>query len=532
MNSPSPFPPNSLVYAYLRYSTGDQNIASQERAVSEWCAVHHLILGKVFRDEAKSGGTTAGRDDFLRLLELLRDSPTPRPAGVVLWSLSRFARDYDDAQYYRADLRRRGYIVFSLSDSIPPGRVGRLVEAVVDYNNEEFRLRSGLEAQRGLRDLAAQGYSIGGFPPRGYRPSAPILLGRKKDGSERLAHKWEFDPEMEERVRLAWRMRLAGEGYMSIHRATYIFKGVNCYASFFNNVTYAGIRKCGSLAVPDSHPAYVTAEEFERVRGMKRPGRAFPRAPEGNPNHPRRRNPESPFLLSGILFCSYCGAAMVGDSHKESRYYRCGKRQREGKTACSQPKIVAWFLHDLVLDWLAENVLTFETLVRGRDEINRRLCGDRSELLKRRGDLRREEKRIDRAASHLVDAVEVSGFTESLRKRLAERQQEQNATKRELAEIESLLALSHVEVSDGALRLLAGEMRGRIQSGEREPVRDIIHGAVVRVSLSQEKAQILYTAPLAGGISGTSLSQIPRHAVHKGGIVKVPPREFESLSWP
>jgi site-specific DNA recombinase len=309
---PCPFVPGDIVWSYLRYSTDDQSIASQELAVREWCKQHQLNLARVFIDEAKSGKNTAGRDQFLLMIQLLQDSHlSPRPAGVVFWNMARFARDYDDAQFYKASLRRLGYILHSMTDQIPPGRVGRIVESIKDFANAEEAIQRSLEAKRGLWERAKQGFNTGGFPPRGYKRSAPISLGRKKNGEERLAYRWEIDPGWESRVRKAWQMRLAGQNLHAIHRETRIFNAINSYVSMFSNITYAGYRKCGEMLVPNAHDAYVTKEEFDRVQRMRRATPGNPKSPKGDPQHSRRQS--SPFLLSGILYCGICGAAMVGD---------------------------------------------------------------------------------------------------------------------------------------------------------------------------------------------------------------------------
>ena len=38
--------------------------------------------------------------------------------GLVVWKMSRFAREILDAQFFRADLRRRGYKVISVNDPV------------------------------------------------------------------------------------------------------------------------------------------------------------------------------------------------------------------------------------------------------------------------------------------------------------------------------------------------------------------------------------------------------------------------------
>ena len=91
------------------------------------------------------------------------------PDGLVLWSFARFARDFDDAQYYKADLHRRGLVIISLADEVPDGPTGRLLEAVIDWKNDQFLKDLSKNVKRGLYDIARQGYSPGGFPPAGYK---------------------------------------------------------------------------------------------------------------------------------------------------------------------------------------------------------------------------------------------------------------------------------------------------------------------------------------------------------------------------
>ncbi|MHC1772781.1 MAG: recombinase family protein [Flexilinea sp.] len=51
-----------------------------------------------YADEWISGKTTAGREQFHEMIDDLRQKLRMDIKGVVLWSFSRFARNYDDAQ--------------------------------------------------------------------------------------------------------------------------------------------------------------------------------------------------------------------------------------------------------------------------------------------------------------------------------------------------------------------------------------------------------------------------------------------------
>lgn len=116
-----PFPPGSLVAAYFRDSGGetqDLSISQQEAHFKIWLTENGLAAGAVFRDAARPGSSVAGRQAFHDMMHHFRNGATE--AGLVIWSYSRFARDFDDAQFYRADIRRRGYLFYSLFQSTPP----------------------------------------------------------------------------------------------------------------------------------------------------------------------------------------------------------------------------------------------------------------------------------------------------------------------------------------------------------------------------------------------------------------------------
>ncbi len=117
---------------------------------------------------ARSGGSTVGREDFNRMLDLYR-TPSQRPHGLLLWNYARFARDLDDAIYYKALLRNRQIAVHSLTDPIPEGQYGRIIEFFIDISNEEKRRQTSTDARRGLRDLVLRYGCVSGVPPIGFK---------------------------------------------------------------------------------------------------------------------------------------------------------------------------------------------------------------------------------------------------------------------------------------------------------------------------------------------------------------------------
>jgi len=371
-----PLPASSRVWAYTRDSGGDaQDIGDQNRAVERFCRDNGLVLERLFCDEARSGSTVAGREQFHEMIHFARVLDDDQiPDGLVLWSFSRFARDFDDAQFYKAALRRRGITIISIADDIPTdGRHARLIEAVLDWHNDLFLEDLRQATKRGLQDIARQGYAPGGFPPVGYKAER-VRIGTKRDGSARYVSRWIPDPDKGPLVTRAFEMRADGASLRQIDEALRICGSKNTYSTMFRNETYLGIRKCGELHIENAHEPLVTRNLWRAVQATlhKRPQRGES-WPEGK-QHPRRI--ASPFLLSGLARCSYCGSAMVG-SHCNTKtrpnpwpYYYCGKKKRQGWHSCQGRMINARVAEEAVLEAVSTRVL-IPTFVQGLvEEVN------------------------------------------------------------------------------------------------------------------------------------------------------------------
>ncbi|HPA34418.1 MAG: recombinase family protein [Chloroflexi bacterium] len=101
---------NNPAVAYLRDSGHeDQELSTdqQHAVISRYAAENHIPVLRWFIDAASPGSSTIGRRQFLGMIDYLR-APNCPAKTLLIWSYSRFARDIDDAQYFKADLRRHG----------------------------------------------------------------------------------------------------------------------------------------------------------------------------------------------------------------------------------------------------------------------------------------------------------------------------------------------------------------------------------------------------------------------------------------
>jgi site-specific DNA recombinase len=374
------------------------------------------------------GRSQAGRVyDRPRCLQR-HDLPGPPRArqadGILLWDLKRFARNLLDSQFYKADLRRRGWTLIFLSDDIPETDFAPVYEALLEWKAQKDRDDIAKDVKRGLHALAQMGYAPGGFPPRGYKAQS---LDVEIEGKKRQVRRWVPDPEWWDVARRAWEIRAAGSSLSEIQQATHIYRSRNCLTAFFANKTYLGIRKCGETGVEGAHEPLITREIWDAVqRGSNR------RSPSGRwVRHPRRVG--SPFLLSGLLYYQLCGASMNGGrtparklkdgNRAEWRFYMCAREKREYLQACPSRRLKAELVEDAVLHTVLSTVLAPQHLLQLLEETNEALNDRYHDLTQRQDQLQYQLERQDERMSRLLDALEL-GESAAVRDRLQRREAE------------------------------------------------------------------------------------------------------------
>ncbi len=309
---PKSLPRGFVVIAYLRDSGGpkqDESIGQQERAIKAYCKEHGFILQRIYSDTA-SGRKTQKRDQFMKMFgDVMSTHEDLRPAGLLLWSFSRFSRNFAQFQRNFYTLVDFGIVVHSLTEEIPEGLAGGVVLSVKAYSNADYSDQLSKSIKRGIADRVREGYNNGGQPPRGYMLIREYQESTRANGVKRVGIRWELDLDLAPFVVLAWELRAQGVGYTEITKATgeKIYKCKNSWGSHFRNKSYLGIGKAGDLEIPDHHTPIITWELWNAVKkiGMTMPSHRR----SGDLTHPRRMS--NPSLLSGLSFCVHCGAAMV-----------------------------------------------------------------------------------------------------------------------------------------------------------------------------------------------------------------------------
>jgi len=348
---PSTLPPGSTVWAYLRDSGGptqDRSVEQQRDEIIRYCQKYGLVLLRPpFEDVHKTGTTTKNRNEFDYMMSLSASKPL-RPDGLIIWNHARFSRGGPyDAQLYKSTLRSRGIIIHSLTDRIPEGDFGPIIETFIHIANKQKKDEAAMGAWRGLRHIVKQG-AVPGVPPLGFK-RIPLTI-TSAEGIERKAHRWQPDPAYKHRINKAFKLKAAHQSLAQIHAATQLYSSINSYVGMFTNPIYIGILHYGELIVENYCAPTVPRKLWDAVQEITSAA-AEHKHMHSSTKHPRRI--KSVYLLSGILRCARCGGMLNGMSSPQPhgqpyRRYNCATAKI--KKTCAIKPIPAKLAEQIVLD--------------------------------------------------------------------------------------------------------------------------------------------------------------------------------------
>jgi len=398
----------SRVVCYARDSGGREQALSvdqQLERIGTWCREHGHILTRQFTDRARSGTTTTGRDAFRDMMDYLSNGAAE--TGVVLWEFSRLARDYDDAQYYVADLRRRGIEVFSITDNIPEGLDGRLLESILAWKNARYSEDMGRNISRGLRYMVAHHKGFAGSIPVGYLGD-PVEVGKRRDGTPHIIKRLIPDPDKAPLVRLAFEMRADGATLRDIHEQTRLYTWMLMYSYMLRNRIYTGVYRYGGVDYPDFCKPLVDQDTWDRAQTVN-----DARRKRQGSDHPRAVH--SDYFLTGLARCRICDSPMHGHTtpgkHTSLRYYVCGSITR---VRCGARMIPAGELEALVLQVVSDVVLTPGVIGELQTEVTRQSNAAGDTERERQSRLSRENTELASRISRLIAAITAAGHSRAL----------------------------------------------------------------------------------------------------------------------
>lgn len=486
---PSSIPPGSIVDTYLRDSGGegqDRSVGRQLESIKAYCARHNLKLRHVYVDEAKSGKSTASRDQFDRMIADTREAAN-RPVAILIWNYARFARDLDDSTYYKTLLRKkRGVVVHSLTDPIPEGPYARMVEFLIDVANEEKSRQTAIDTKDGIRSIVMQG-AVPGVPPRGIKRE-PIVTINPRTGQERKNHRWVPDPKFRSRIQKAFQMRAARKSLNEIQKAAKLFTSVNSYATFWKNPIYYGALEYGGMTFPNYCEPIVSKELWDKVQLVQQEFAQGKHIKTGDKNHPRRA--ASDFLLSGLARCARCGSPLFGrTSHQKTGYkyqsYLCTLAYRK-RGECSKGRIPRPAFEAAVINALADFILLEENVRQLYRLAGQRDAGFFAEHDQQRKEIGARIASAKKQIDNVTNAIAETGVSAALSARLKKLELEQTELEQSLLDLAPVPQLPDFEKTKAHLPGLARILK----NGEPDQVKTILRSLISHIDVERDGDQL------------------------------------------
>jgi len=350
-------------FIYTRVSTQIQvdgySLDAQQGACKRYADAMGYHVVKTFSDEGKSGKNTAGRPQFLAMLDAIANQ-NEKVDYIIVFKLSRFARNAADTISSVQLLQDYGVNLISIEDGIDTSKdSGKLLLSVLAAVYELERENIRVQTMAGRVQKAREGKWNGGFAPYGY-----IL---KNGELEIVEEEAEVVRIIYERfVSTTWGIAKIADylnnNYKKVARKTASrdYFTAQLVVGVLDNPLYMGkmpygrhktvkiegtrneykIRKQKEYPIYDGiHEAIISEEIWNLAQDRRKNTKPFTKIHSLDHEH----------ILSGILKCPICGKSMygnvnrkrhpkTGEFYKDHWYYACKHRAHIDGVPCSYHK--------------------------------------------------------------------------------------------------------------------------------------------------------------------------------------------------
>ena len=427
---------NTKCYIYTRVSTSMQvdgySLDAQKDKLKKYAEFQDMMIAGEYSDEGKSGKNIEGRPQFLQMLKDI-ESGKDKVDFVLVFKLSRFGRNAADVLSSLQRMQDFGVNLICVEDGIDSSKdSGKLMISVLSAVAEIERENILVQTMEGRRQKAREGKWNGGFAPYGYK-LVEGYLEIAEDEAEviRIIYDKYVNTTMGATAVAAY---LNEHGYEKKKRqnntldmfSAHFIKSVLDNPIYCGKLAYgrrknekvAGTRNQYHIVKQEEYPVYdgvheaIVSEELWQLAQKKRQ--------ETGVKSEKIYNLEHENILSGILRCPVCGAAMYGNVNRKKKkdgtlykdyyYYACKHRTTVNGHKCGYRKQWGQEKIDSAVEEVIRKLVQnpkFETAIR--EKIGSRI--DTDELEKEQEHLRKKLRQLNGAKTKLgqqMDALDVS----------------------------------------------------------------------------------------------------------------------------
>ena len=305
--------------AYVRVSDERQDEYSpdsQLKKIREYAAKDGYLIPDeyVFYDDGISGKSARRRDDFNRMIAIAKEKDHPFDV-IYVWKFSRFARNQEESMVYKNLLRKKGVAVVSVSEPIPEGHFGTLIERIIEWMDEFYLVNLGTEVTRGMTEKIGRGEPV--VPaPFGYVNAEKTYLPDEESGAADIVREIfqrfaDGEGQRSIAVALGERGIRTKRGNMpKIRWVEYILRNP-CYIGKLRwtpdgsrSVSQMKLDNENIMTIEGHHEPLISMELWEKVQAM------LDAQKKAYPKYARREQPVN-YLLKGLLKCSACGGSIA-----------------------------------------------------------------------------------------------------------------------------------------------------------------------------------------------------------------------------
>lgn len=360
---------------YVRVSTTKDSQKDSPEHQKGTCeeVVRELKLNVVAIYEDRDTGTSIVQRNSIQ--QLLEDAKIGKFKTVIFASLSRFSRDLYDA----LDLKRKlvdalGIRLISIEESFDSHSLQNKDEfkfQIISAVNQKLSEQISISSRRGIRQSAMKGNFTGTIPPYGYKKAtigerktlvpdevtSPIVktiysLYTEHGYGEKAVTNYLNEHGIPAYKGGSW-------GVTSVQRILIneVYTGVNVFSknkgiTVIEDVNNISDRRKKQIQTDVSdwdrsefktHEAIIDDKTFQLAQGLR-----LIRGGGKRGGARQRKN-----ALSGTIFCSHCGSAMVTMKSKEYRYLVCSLRRRKREYGCTNNK---WIPYKEVRDQIIDDL--------------------------------------------------------------------------------------------------------------------------------------------------------------------------------
>lgn len=407
----------AVVYArFSSHSQTEQSIEGQLHECYDYAKRHDLVIVGEYIDRALTG-TSDKRPEFLKMID---DSKKKIFDFVLVYQLDRFARNRYDSATYKAKLKKNDVRVLSAKENISEDASGILIEGVLESMAEYYSAELSQKVKRGIHESLSKGYFIGGYGLYGY---------------EIVNKRWTINKAEAEVVRGIFKRYKNGEKMIDIvarlkrdgiktKKGSYL--DMNLVWRMIRNEKYIGVVRSNEKVYTDVIPAIVDEGLFRECN----------RIMDGHKHKSRECKAEKPYILSGKLFCGYCGSFMIAEAGtsktgKVHHYYKCSKRKRK-LSACGKKNYRQKDLEDLVFNTVAEYVLKPNVIDQIAEIVVERFNAEITKPANLAA-IESELKETEKAIKGLLTAIEQGIITKATKDRMLELESQKEELEDEIA---------------------------------------------------------------------------------------------------